>query len=342
MSLVCDCDVKRGEEVHICYGSKTTAQLLCFYGFEMGMPLPCDELHVSLVLPLAANAASGASASCGDDCGGSSTAGSCLDFLSKCSLSMSDDNSVTCSLWSSLPSRHSDVPVPVPTSAPPATVPSSAATCPSPSPPRQSQSLHRIVHSQPCVEIPKVVANCIRVRCNSACEATGDCCLGGQTEADQNILPCEVPADGVDWLQVIVRHGNMCGMCLLTFEVLQDLREMVAYEQTQAKTADSSSSCRALVSYPPSDSQPVSWELHSFLKLHGESAVLALRWFKSALETLRGQLDAGKRASAEKNHPAATQAAAYRACMLSVVEQQLMFLQGCGASASETTSCSFG
>jgi hypothetical protein len=120
----------------------------------------------------------------------------------------------------------------------------------------------------------------------------------------------------------------------LTFELLQDLREMVAYEQTQAKTVDSSSSCRAFASCPPSDCQPISWELHSFLKLHGEPAVLALRWFKSALESLRARLGAGKRVSAEKNHPAAAQAAAYRACMISVVEQQLMFLQGCGASAS--------
>ena len=52
VSLVCDCDVKSGQEVLICYGAKTTAQLLYFYGFEMGAPLPCVLLHVALVMPL--------------------------------------------------------------------------------------------------------------------------------------------------------------------------------------------------------------------------------------------------------------------------------------------------
>ena len=85
--------MKSGQELLICYGAKTTAQLLCFYGFEMGAPLPCDLLHVALVMPLIpiSNVAEDLSpVKCANDV--------CIEYLTKCSLCISDDNTISCSL----------------------------------------------------------------------------------------------------------------------------------------------------------------------------------------------------------------------------------------------------
>ena len=101
---------------------------------------------------------------------------------------------------------------------------------------------------------------------------------------------------------------------------------MVAYEQEHNAGSRSFASC------PPPSVQSICWELHSFLKLHGRTGALVLRWFKAALEQLLpllAPLDAGEPAIEHTRCPAAAQAAAYRACMLSVVRQQLLQLDGC-------------
>jgi hypothetical protein len=111
---------------------------------------------------------------------------------------------------------------------------------------------------------------------------------------------------------------------------LQDLREMVAFEQTRVQAAGSGD---PIVSSSPSDSQTtnMSWELHAFRKQYGEPANLALRWFKDALEKLLVHFDAGTCGFVENPHPVAAQAASYRACMRSVIQKQLLLLQGCDA-----------
>jgi hypothetical protein len=74
---------------------------------------------------------------------------------------------------------------------------------------------------------------------------------------------------------------------------LQDLRDMVAYEQEHNAGSRSFGSCPRA---PPSV-QSICWELHSFLKLHGRTGALVLHWFKAALEQLLpllAPLDAGE------------------------------------------------
>ena len=88
-------------ELLICYGAKTTAQLLCFYGFEMGAPLPCDVLHVALLMPTLTTSPNNVVAPvvCGCECTSCSAADDArLEFLSKCSLRISDDHGLACSL----------------------------------------------------------------------------------------------------------------------------------------------------------------------------------------------------------------------------------------------------
>ena len=202
VSLVCDTDVKIGDEVHICYGPKSTAQLLSFYGFEMGMPVPCDELHVDLIMPQILTNSKEALAvtnikncDCCEDC----AADECFDFLSKCCLSISDDNSVSCTLWSSPMSVDSTDLFSI--SALPSTVASSPSSN-GPSP-QHCLSHHRIVHAQPCIDIPTAVANSIRALRNSACTCMGDCGLSCKLKTDRTALPGQAQTEEVNWLQVM-------------------------------------------------------------------------------------------------------------------------------------------
>ena len=212
VSLVCDNDVKAGEEVLICYGAKTTAQLLCFYGFEMGAPLPCDVLHVALVMPtLTTSPNNVAHVVCGCECTSCSAADDArLEFLSKCSLRISDDHGIACSLLQ-LPASftsHSFTPASATTSTS-----SAIAHPPSPlSPINPSISHYHIAQSQPCVNIPTAVADCIRaIRC-SPCVCSGDTCSGCKPRAEiaahdatcssSSLTYCDVHAEEAEWLQV--------------------------------------------------------------------------------------------------------------------------------------------
>jgi hypothetical protein len=330
VSLVCDTDVRSGEEVHICYGPKTTAQLLSFYGFEMGMPVPCDELHVVLLVPLVSARSRDTPTSadiCGKNCCGNFSADACLDFLSQCCLNITDDNSVACTLLSGPPSLESDSTTPASTLTSSTNVASCLPT--SCSTPHHCLSHHRIVHSQPCIDIPTVIANCIQTFRSSACESKSCCGLGCKENATITALPAQAHSEGIDWLQVIFSPRKR-DCCLVKFD-LQDLRDMVAFEQTQVKVAESSGSFDGCF---PSDSHNVSWELRSFRKAYGEAADFALRWFKGALDKLLVHLDSGNIRFGQNLHLAASQAAAYRSCMCRVIEQQLLLLQGCDLSSS--------
>ncbi len=113
---------------------------------------------------------------------------------------------------------------------------------------------------------------------------------------------------------------------------------MVAYEQEQTSAAgsSSSSSSSSFVGDTPRQSQSISYELHSFLKLYGQPGALALRWYQRALQPLLpllAPLEAAACTSSQMLHPVAAHAAAYRACMLGVLQQQLLFLQGCDVHA---------
>jgi hypothetical protein len=112
---------------------------------------------------------------------------------------------------------------------------------------------------------------------------------------------------------------------------------MVAYEQANSRSCGSgdgkSSSSNSFASHQLPQSHSMSWELHSFLKLYGHSGTLALRWFKSALEKLLPLLQPLDAASTRTPHPAAAQAARYRACMLGAVQKQLLLLDGCNLRA---------
>jgi len=200
VSLVCDCDVKSGQEVLICYGAKTTAQLLCFYGFEMGAPLPCDLLHVALVMPLLpiSNVAEALSlVKCADDV--------CIEYLTKCSLCISDDNTISCSLVSPFTSSDS-----LPSN--PSCAPSSSSTTPSSAVPDPCIHHHHIVHGQLSVSILTAVANGIRCILGSSsapdsavsfdCEPLGQGGVSFETNCDDSSAACP-SADGSDWLQVI-------------------------------------------------------------------------------------------------------------------------------------------
>ncbi len=106
---------------------------------------------------------------------------------------------------------------------------------------------------------------------------------------------------------------------------------MVAYEQAQTIASDSGSGS-SFVGDAPRQSQSINWELHSFLKLYGRPGTLALRWFQRALQQLLpllAPLEAATCPSSQMLHPVAANVAAYRACMLSLLQQQLMFLDGC-------------
>jgi hypothetical protein len=106
---------------------------------------------------------------------------------------------------------------------------------------------------------------------------------------------------------------------------------MVAYEQANSRSCGDSenSSSNAFGSHELPQLHSMSWELHSFLKLYGRSGTLALSWFKSALEKLLPLLQPLDAASTRTPHPAAAQAAKYRACMLGAVQEQLLLLDGC-------------
>jgi hypothetical protein len=117
---------------------------------------------------------------------------------------------------------------------------------------------------------------------------------------------------------------------------------MVAYEQQQAEdAADSSnsgdSSSRLLNPHTHNLAyQSIAWELRSFLRLFGKCAIVALRWFKRELELmlpLLEPIDTDKSARTHTCHPVAAQTAAYRACMRSIVQQQLLLLESCKARA---------
>jgi hypothetical protein len=212
VSLVCDNDVKAGEEVLICYGAKTTAQLLCFYGFEMGAPLPCDVLHVALVMPtLTASPNNAAPDVCGCECTSCYAADDArLEFLSKCSLRISDDHGIACSLLLPLASSasHSSTPASATSSA-------STAIAHSPShlsPLNSSISHYHIAQSQPCVDIPTAVASYISaIRC-SPCVYSGDACSGCKPRTDiaahdttcssSSLTDCDGRAEEAEWLQV--------------------------------------------------------------------------------------------------------------------------------------------
>jgi len=113
---------------------------------------------------------------------------------------------------------------------------------------------------------------------------------------------------------------------------------MVAVEQAQAKTVGSSSSSSSSISGSTSNHPspiPIPWELQSFLKLHGDAAAPALRWYKQALAKLLpslAPLDLDAHVRSPTTHTAAAQAAMYRACMHSVVLRQLQLLDACDLS----------
>jgi len=110
---------------------------------------------------------------------------------------------------------------------------------------------------------------------------------------------------------------------------------MVAVEQAQAASSNSSSSSDGSTTTHPHPHIP--WELQSFLKLHGDAAASALQWYTQALTRLLpllAPIDIEAHACTQPAHGAAAQAAAYRACMRSVVQGQLQLLRACTACAS--------
>jgi hypothetical protein len=198
VSLVCDNDVKAGEEIFICYGAKTTAQLLCFYGFHMGCPLPCDVLHVVLVIPAVSSishASVAAVAACDPDV---SDANACLEFLLQCQLRIGTDCSITCALISSLqsPVHHPS------TSSSAATSPTASPShAPHSAPPTASISLHSIVYSQPCIELLTAVASNIRAACGQPCHS--NCRTQSQSPDHLNPTSSQTEGDRDGWLQVL-------------------------------------------------------------------------------------------------------------------------------------------
>jgi hypothetical protein len=218
VSLVCDCSVKSGQEVFICYGAKTTAQLLCFYGFETGVPLPCDVLHVALVmppLPTIPKVSRAAAAMSGGDCGSVderdiSAEDVCLAYLSQCSLRISDDTTIACPLISPLLSYSSPSPLP-------ASPPSSSSHFLSQISSEHSTHYHDIVNCQPCVGILTAVADCIRVIIDVShvspsdgslsCKSEGKCSVSVEETFHNGSLALCQDAEGGDWLQVISSDG---------------------------------------------------------------------------------------------------------------------------------------
>ena len=202
VSLVCDVDISKGEEVFICYGAKTTAELLCFYGFDLGEALACDALHVVLVMPVLAPAADdGGSLVARDD--DDDVAASCLAFLSQCSLCIGDDSSITCALSP-----------PPPSTPPPPTPP--------PTPPLSITSHHRILHCSACVAIPSAIVRGIQLVTSHSHADASTSSLICKAQAQGPVPPiknCDIETLGSsavecegDWLQVR-RCGGISCLC---------------------------------------------------------------------------------------------------------------------------------
>jgi hypothetical protein len=123
----------------------------------------------------------------------------------------------------------------------------------------------------------------------------------------------------------------MCRLLRIWFTGFERHGRVRRYEQEHNADSRSFGSC------PPPSVQSICWELHSFLKLHGRTGALVFHWFRAALEQLLPllvPLDAGEPAIEHARCPAAAQAAAYRASMLSVVRLQLLQLDGCDAAGA--------